>query len=297
MNKLSFFNEVISTVMDYSLDLFAYLDKDNQYQFVSRSYANFYDFEPDDLVGNKPESVFDPETYENIIKPNLVKCWSDAKPVNFQAWIMPKKANSPCYLYTTYLPHISQSTGEVVGVIAMARDVTEFKRAEGLLSKSANTDALTNIPNRLFLENKLSQMTKSSARRSDRFALLFCDLDGFKQVNDTYGHAVGDKILFQVAHRLNKLVRDEDILARYGGDEFAILVSPLVDEQIIQVIANKVENAISKPYDVSGNTINLGISIGVAIYPDEAASKEALLEVADRRMYSCKNLKQPKNPR
>lgn len=295
MNKLSFFNEVISTVMDYSLDLFAYLDKDNHYQFVSKSYANFYDFENDDLIGKKPEMVFDIETYEQVIEPNLSRCWQEAKPVNFQAWIMPKKANSPCYLYTTYLPHIAKETGEVVGVIVIAKDVTEFKRAEGLLSKSANTDALTNIPNRLFLENKLSSLTKSTARRSDRFALLFCDLDGFKQVNDNFGHAVGDKILFQVAHRLNKLVRTEDILARYGGDEFAILISPLVDENIIPVVKQKIEDVISKPYDISGNRIELGISIGVAIYPDEVTSKEELLEIADKRMYTCKNAKNLKN--
>ncbi|MDC2889525.1 GGDEF domain-containing protein [Psychrosphaera algicola] len=194
-------------------------------------------------------------------------------------------------MYTTYLPHISKTTGEVVGMIVMAKDVTEFKRAEGLLSKSANTDALTNIPNRLFLENKLSKLTKSTARRSDRFALMFCDLDGFKQVNDTYGHAVGDKILYQVANRLNKLVRDEDILARYGGDEFAILITPLLDEQIISIIQNKIEAVISKPFDISGNKISLGMSIGVAIYPDVATSKEALFEIADQRMYSCKNAK------
>lgn len=291
MSKLSFFNEVISTVMDYSLDLFAYLDKENKYEFVSKSYSNFYGFETKELIGNRPQSVFDTETYEQVIKPNLDKCWLEAVPVNYQAWLMPKKANSPCYMYTTYLPHISKTTGEVVGMIVMAKDVTEFKRAEGLLSKSANTDALTNIPNRLFLENKLSKLTKSTARRSDRFALMFCDLDGFKQVNDTYGHAVGDKILYQVANRLNKLVRDEDILARYGGDEFAILITPLIDEQIISIIQNKIEAVISKPFDISGNKINLGMSIGVAIYPDVATSKEALFEIADQRMYSCKNAK------
>lgn len=277
--------------MDYSLDLFAYLDAEQKYQFVSQSYANFYGYDEDDLIGQKPVTVFDTDSLDGVILPNLKKCWTEAKPVNYQAWLMPKKSATPVFMYNSYLPHISKSTGKVVGIIVIAKDVTEFKRAEGLLSKSANTDALTNIPNRLYLENQLAALTKSTARRSDRFALLFCDLDGFKQVNDSFGHAVGDKVLFQVASRLKNLVREEDILARYGGDEFAILITPLVDPDILPTIRNKIEKVIAQPFDVGGNTIEIGISIGISLFPDEAITKDALFDVADKRMYSNKHSK------
>jgi len=277
--------------MDYSLDLFAYIDIDGRYQYVSRSYADFYGCEPKDLVGHQPKEVFDEETYKQVIEPNLNKCLNTAKPVNYQAWIVPKHINNPCYMYTSYLPHFSKDKNKVVGVIVSARDVTEFKRAEGLLSKSANTDALTNVPNRLYLENRLTELTKSSGRSSDRFALMFCDLDGFKEVNDTYGHAVGDKILYQVASRLQKHIRRDDTLARYGGDEFAILITDFGEDNILDVIKNKIEHSIAQPFEVSGNKIRIGISIGTSIYPEEADNKSDLLDVADKRMYTNKNAK------
>lgn len=278
--------------MDYSLDLFAYIDGHGHYQYVSRSYADFYGFSIEELLGHQPQDVFDPESYEKIIRPNLEKCLSEKLPVNYQAWIVPKKVNNPRYLYCTYLPHIAKDSGEVSGVIVMAKDVTEFKRAEGLLSRSANTDALTNIPNRLYLESKLTDLTKSSSRVSDRFALMFCDLDGFKQVNDQYGHAIGDKILYQVASRLNATIRKNDVLARYGGDEFAILLTNLSEDNVVNVVKQKIEKAIMQPFDVSGHQISIGISIGVAVYPDESLDKTQLLDYADKRMYQCKNSKQ-----
>ena len=290
MSKFTFFQEVFSTVMDYSLDLFAYIDKTGTYQYVSKSYADFYGYEADALVGQEPKAVFDIETYQQVILPNLTKCLESAKPVNYQAWIVPKQLNNPCYLYTSYLPHIT-AEGEVAGVIVIAKDVTEFKRAERLLAKSANTDPLTNVPNRLFLENKLSELTRISGRTSDRFALLFCDLDGFKSVNDSHGHAVGDKILFQVATRLKKHIRHDDILARYGGDEFAILITHLHNDETLPRIRQKIQQSISQPFEVSGHKIKIGISIGTAIFPDDNEEKANLFDIADKRMYQNKNAK------
>ena len=145
--------------------------------------------------------------------------------------------------------------------------------------------------NRLFLENKLHELTQNSSRETDRFALLFCDLDGFKEVNDKYGHTIGDRILYQVARRLSNNIRNEDILARYGGDEFVILISPLSDDSAICRIKEKVERSLSQPFDVSGNMIKVGVSIGTSIFPDETTDLPALLEAADQRMYDCKNQK------
>lgn len=169
--------------------------------------------------------------------------------------------------------------------------MTEFKRAQGILAKSANTDALTNIPNRLFLEKKLQELSENSSRQSDRFALLFCDLDGFKEVNDNYGHAVGDKILYQVAVRLGKTIRHQDILARYGGDEFVILLSPLASNDVVCRVKEKVQRSLSQPFNVSGKVVKLGVSIGASIFPDETRDLSSLINAADQRMYDCKSQK------
>jgi len=291
MTQNAFFKEVFATVLDYSIDLYAYVDIKNTYQYISKSYAHFYDFEVKDLIGESPKQVFDQDTYRNIVEPNLAKCIAEKAPVNFESWILAKKAEEPVYLYTSYLPHVSKQTNEVVGVIVISKDVSEFKRAEGLLSQSANTDALTGIPNRLYLENKLNVLTESYHRSSDRFALLFLDLDGFKEVNDSYGHAVGDKVLYQVASRLSKNVRAQDIVARYGGDEFVVLISPLVETDVINIVKNKIERTISQPFDISGHKITIGVSIGTSVSPDETFSVDDLINFADRRMYHNKNKK------
>jgi diguanylate cyclase (GGDEF)-like protein/PAS domain S-box-containing protein len=291
MEKNAFYKEVFSTVLGYSLDLFAYIDINYKYLYVSNSYAHFYGFKPDELIQQSPKKVFDGSTYKEVISPYLSQCVNGKKPVNFESWITTNKLEQPHFLYMSYLPHVSQETGKVVGIIVIAKDVTEFKRAESILSVSANTDPLTDIPNRLYLERKLESLTTGNSRSSDRFALLFCDLDGFKNVNDSHGHAVGDKVLYQVAKRLNKHIRNEDIIARYGGDEFVILISPLTDDNVISVIKEKIDRSISQPFDVAGIKIHIGVSIGVSIYPDESSDVLELIDQADRRMYKMKNNK------
>lgn len=291
MEKGNFYEEIFNTVLGHSFDLFAYIDMNKTYRYVSKSYASFWGFSADELIGQTPQQVFRNETLTQVIGPLLTRCIKDKKPVNSDAWVQGHNSQGPHYLYFSYLPHIAKQTGQVQGVIVIAKDVTEFKRAETILAKSANTDALTNIPNRLFLENKLQQLTQNSARQSDRFALLFCDLDGFKHVNDVYGHAVGDKILYQVARRLNHTIREQDILARYGGDEFVILISPLADNLAISSLQQKICRSLSQPFEVSGNVIRVGVSIGTSIYPDETTELASLLQTADQRMYSCKQQK------
>lgn len=291
MDKSDFYEEIFNTVLGHSFDLFAYIDLKKRYQYVSKSYASFWGFRVSDLVGKTPNQVFGNKTLSDVVRPLLNQCIEDKKPINSSAWIKGLHTEQEHYLYFSYLPHISKESGQVLGVIIIAKDVSEFKRAQAILAKSANTDALTDIPNRLYLENKLQELTQNTSRDTDRFALLFCDLDGFKEVNDKYGHAVGDRILYQVARRLSNNIRNEDILARYGGDEFVILISPLSDDSAIARIKEKVERSLSQPFEVSGNMIKVGVSIGTSIFPDETTDLPALLQAADQRMYDCKNQK------
>ena len=291
MDKNRFYSEIFKTVLGHSLDLFAYIDLEQRYQYVSQSYAEFYNFNVEDLIGKKPNQVFDKSTYEDVVMPQLSKCIENKTAIHYESWIIAQSFQQPHYLYISYLPHVDTKSDEIVGIIVIAKDVTEFKRAEGLLAKTANTDALTNIPNRLFLVNKLEELTKQNSRESDRFGLLFCDLDGFKEVNDQHGHAIGDKVLNQAARRLSKNTRKEDVLARYGGDEFVILVSPLSNDEVINTIKEKIERSFSQPFEISGHSLKVGISIGVSIFPDEARNIEEMLHKADQRMYFNKNKK------
>lgn len=287
-SSFNFMQEVFTTVLSHSLDLFAYLDAKSRYQYISQSYADFYGIDARKLVGHEPCKVFDSQTYENIVKPNMEKCFSTAKPVNFKSWIQAQNSAHLSYVYISYLPHISAETKEVVGIIVIAKDVTEFKRAEGLLSRSANTDALTNIPNRLFLDNHLDKLCFADTDKPARFALLFCDLDGFKSVNDDNGHAVGDKILNLVAARLKKQLRSTDVIARYGGDEFVIVITDNLDNGAAQTVMDKIQHAITQPFSLSGNTIDIGVSIGLSEFPIDGTDPDSLLSIADRKMYNSK---------
>ncbi|MEJ1298611.1 MAG: EAL domain-containing protein [Candidatus Sedimenticola sp. (ex Thyasira tokunagai)] len=184
--------------------------------------------------------------------------------------------------------------GEVVGRIWSFRDVTEQQRARELVEYQANYDALTDLPSRRLLLDRLNQML-SRCRRHDRIgALLFLDLDNFKTINDTLGHPVGDALLRKVAGRLNFCLRSEDTAARLGGDEFVLLLSEAsggyqdLSEQA-EIVAKKVLSTLSEPYQIQGHRLYSTPSIGVALFPVGQESADQVLMHADTAMYRAKS--------
>lgn len=168
-------------------------------------------------------------------------------------------------------------------------DVTEKRLADEALMRRASHDALTGLPNRALLLERLAQALKQAQRRMARVGLLFIDLDYFKEVNDAHGHAVGDLLLKQVAERLQGELRGEDTVARLGGDEFVVLM-PLLDNepQPCTQLAARIVGVLGTAFEVSGHTLHIGASIGIALYPDDAGSAAGLLDSADEAMYDAK---------
>jgi diguanylate cyclase (GGDEF)-like protein len=164
-----------------------------------------------------------------------------------------------------------------------------LREHEARLAHMATHDPLTGLPNRALLEDRLGQALARAARTESRVALLFCDLDGFKEVNDTYGHKVGDEALREVANRLTDGRRRADTVARLGGDEFIILLPDLEDGRSAgRLVAELCLEALRKPIDVHGLSLKLGMSIGIALYPDAGASASQLMACADVAMYKAK---------
>jgi diguanylate cyclase (GGDEF)-like protein len=164
----------------------------------------------------------------------------------------------------------------------------KLRESEARMAHLAHHDALTGLPNRLSF---LAHMQKGAAlaRRQDaRLALLFIDLDGFKPVNDRYGHEVGDQLLQQVAARLNEGVRESDTIARFGGDEFVLLLTDVADSGSAAAIAEKIIARLSAPYCVEAIQLNIGASIGIALFPDDGEDVGALIAQADAAMYDAK---------
>lgn len=156
------------------------------------------------------------------------------------------------------------------------------------LSEIANNDALTGLPNRRLLEDRMMQALKAAKRSDDIVAVLFLDLDFFKTINDTYGYAAGDELLKLAATRLSNLLRSEDTVARIGGDEFVILLPTLADAEQAIIAADKLVKALAKPFTLAQQTVQLAVSVGIALYPQHADEPSDLINRADIAMYAAK---------
>lgn len=156
------------------------------------------------------------------------------------------------------------------------------------LLRVAYHDPLTGLPNRILFQDRLNQGISLAKRGNSHYALIFMDLDRFKPVNDTYGHPVGDQVIRLVADRLRQCVRESDMLARLGGDEFTIILPQINGKNDAEMVAKKIIAELSQPFDVNEYHFQLGVSVGIAIYPDNGNNGDVLLKAADDAMYHAK---------
>jgi diguanylate cyclase (GGDEF)-like protein/PAS domain S-box-containing protein len=173
--------------------------------------------------------------------------------------------------------------------IGTMRDITERRATEAKIIHLAHFDALTNLPNRRLVQDRIQQAIVGAQRSGLEFAVLFIDLDKFKDVNDTLGHDAGDRLLEIVAHRLTESLRAQDTVGRQGGDEFIVLLASLSTAEDAARVAQKIIDAIAVPFEFGGQTLRSGASIGIATYPQDGTDVETLLKNSDTAMYSAKD--------
>lgn len=178
---------------------------------------------------------------------------------------------------------------QIMGVVLVFRDITDRKMTQEWLQYLATHDTLTDLPNRYLFDDRLEQAIAAAKRTEHKLGIMYLDMNGFKIVNDTFGHAVGDRLLKAVGDRLKKIVRDSDTIARIGGDEFACLVTNIKDNNNILKMAEKIVHAFKTPFAFEGLEIQTGISVGICIYPDYDLEPSDLLICADRAMYIAKD--------
>jgi diguanylate cyclase (GGDEF)-like protein/PAS domain S-box-containing protein len=202
--------------------------------------------------------------------------------------------------WSTIVSH--DADGRAVGAISLGEDVTERRRAEQRVSHLAYHDDLTGLPNRTSFSDHLVATVAEAERGDAQIAVLFCDIDAFKLVNDSLGHAAGDDLLRHVATRLQAVTRAADMIARQSGDEFLVLIRDARGSrgdvaQLAETLASRIEHAISAPYTIEGHEVVIGVSVGTSVYPDDGRSAEELLQHADGEMYNAKAARQGRRAR
>ena len=208
---------------------------------------------------------------------------------------MVKKSNEIVFAELS-LSLLKDEKDNPIGMIGYSQDMTKRKEVEKklreqtiILKFQAHHDHLTNLPNRILFNDRLEHGLEKASRDQKKLALLFIDLDHFKEINDTLGHEVGDKVLKVIAEKLQTCIRMSDTLARLGGDEFIIILEDLTKDENASILAKKILEIIEQPITVDEHLLHISTSIGISLYPSDTTSNIHLLQYADMAMYKAKN--------
>lgn len=260
-------------------------DREGRIQWVNEAFSRLSGYSAQEVLGATPRvlksGVHDHAYYE--------KLWSTIQAGEvFTSQTTERRKDGSLYTVRQIITPIRDSTGEITHFIATHEDISDALAAQQRIAHLAHFDAVTGLPNRTLFFDRLAQALAASRRQGDKVALLFLDLDRFKPVNDTYGHAVGDLLLKAVAERLSRCVRETDTVARIAGDEFTIILPGIHDREDVARIGDKILQTMNEPFQVQGHTLTIGVSIGIAVFPDDAPDAEGLLRCADDAMYAAK---------
>jgi diguanylate cyclase (GGDEF)-like protein/PAS domain S-box-containing protein len=260
-------------------------DADNRIIAVNRALLQLTGYSEQELLGQDPHlfsaGATPRATYDEL--------WAALETRRYwQGELWDRRKDGSVFAKWSVISANTDEQGRVVNYIAAYTDISARKDAEARANWLARHDVLTGLLNRHGLAAQLEQVFASAVRHRKSLALVFLDLDRFKLVNDTQGHHVGDQVLVEVAHRLRRGLRDSDVMSRLGGDEFVMAVGDLDQPMHVTPVLHKLEALLSEPYLIEGRRLNLTPSMGVALYPDDADSVEALMQHADTAMYHAK---------
>lgn len=279
--------EIYKLVSEASNDAIWYIDYRNKEKYFSEKWYK--------LLGYKPQEMTDPSTWHNLIHP-------EDKDIAFKHYSEHIEKKTPHYRCEYRIKH---KNGSYVWVLATGKalfdtngkpyliagshtDITEHKNSQDMIRFMAYHDSLTGLPNRLLLMDHLTMVISMAGRNSKKAAVVFLDIDNFKEINDTVGHDTGDMVLKVVADRLRVNIRNYETLARMGGDEFAIVIQDMVNKEFIYNFCERIRIELQKPIEYENNVFNISISMGVAVFPDDGHNCSELVKNADVAMYKAK---------
>ncbi len=279
--------KLANTVYQNSSEAMMITNMENKIIAINPALSTITGYSKSELIGKDPK-IFSsgkqsPQFYQLM--------WEEIKRTGtWQGEIFNTRKDGFDYPEWLSISTIYDDDGKVSRRIALFSDITEKKKKEALILRQANYDSLTDLPNRRLFIDRLEQQVKGAHRNKQKFALIFIDLDRFKDVNDSRGHAYGDALLIEAGKRITHCVREVETVARLGGDEFTIILSDLTDIYNVESICQKVLHALSQPFYLSEMYTYISASLGVTIYPNDASTTSELIINADQAMYIAKNL-------
>ncbi|MCW8902853.1 EAL domain-containing protein [Sedimenticola sp.] len=278
--------KIYANAFEYSGEAILITDRDNHIINVNRAFTKQTGYELSDVAGKNPRMLSGGDTSVELYR----EMWRDLERDSFwQGELWDRKKSGEIYPKWAAISAIRDQAGEVLFHIASFTDISDRKAAEARIEHLAHYDMLTGLLNRFSLESRMEQAVLAAKRDQQQLAVLFVDLDRFKYINDSMGHHIGDQLLIEVANRLKNCLRESDIVARIGGDEFVIVLTGLKEMNQVPTLARYLIDQLSQPYSINDNVFDSSPSIGISIYPNDGESIDELLKTSDIAMYHAKD--------
>jgi diguanylate cyclase (GGDEF)-like protein/PAS domain S-box-containing protein len=253
---------------------------------INDAFTQVTGYSADEVIGQRPSLLYSGRQDDDFYH----RMWQQLTETgHWEGEIWNRRKNGDIYLEWLSIAAVNDEDGNVTHYVGIFSDITQAKENEHQLRYLAHYDQLTRLPNRTLFQDRLRQALAMARRDGLQVAVLFLDLDGFKEVNDALGHGAGDELLRQVALRLQGTLRESDTVSRFGGDEFTIVLSDVRGRDAVARIAGKLVESVARPYDLGGETAHVTTSLGISLYPDMTRSSEELIHQADSAMYHAKN--------
>ncbi|WP_137887224.1 diguanylate cyclase domain-containing protein [Pseudomonas sp. 2FE] len=260
-------------------------DRTGRIVWLNDAFCRLSGYPRQELIGQTPHLLYSgrqsPSFYQDLWQTILA-----GQP--WQGELVERHKSGSCYTVNQVITPLLDARGVITHFIAIQHSLTVSDQEHAEMRRLAYHDGLTGLPNRTLFLDLLRQAISHAAHTQQLFALMFLDLDRFKTINDTLGHASGDKLLIAVAERLGRAVRRSDVVARLSGDEFAILITRLEQTEVVEALARQLVASIDRPFGIDEQAVEIHISIGISLYPRDGLSAEELLSRADTAMYRAK---------
>jgi diguanylate cyclase (GGDEF)-like protein/PAS domain S-box-containing protein len=276
-----------ASVFKHSVEGIAIADTNGHILDANDAFCKIHGYTKQEVVG-KSSRFFQSGRHDHDF---FLTIWhSISKTGQWRGEIWNRRKDGSIFPLWMTINDVRDSDGIVTNYLGTFSDISQIKQSQEELDFLAHHDPLTELPNRLLLLERLAHAISRAKREKEQLAVIFLDLDRFKQINDSLGHPHGDKLLQQVAKRLSSEIRSDDTLARLGGDEFVLLLEGITKTESVGIAAQKLTNAFTAPFDIDDQEISITASLGIAIYPQDGIAPTVLLRNADTAMYSAKDL-------